>query len=306
MFFKKKDRQVMPEQLDETIQSNAVLRVIGDRASGKTTYLAALARWPNAESSGPIQSVIPLNEDGEELISQARNLLEQGLRLEPSALTEDAEQLKDYSLQVILKEQFPWTNPQANLKLGLTKLNINCKDYAGEFFSDLLHQPSTPQLVSYMEDCLQATGLLLLVDGTSYRLDSEYVKGIDKLLTTLENFKSKSSKLRIAMVLTKCEQPELWTNRFKPEETSKNRFPKVCQRLETWKAVSSGSVDYFATSAFGVIGNQRPEPNSKRIDRNELGTQSIIKDPKKWQPFGLISPIYWLCTGKRNPNLDRT
>ena len=35
--------------LPEPRQSSAVLRVIGDRGSGKTAYMASLARWPNAD-----------------------------------------------------------------------------------------------------------------------------------------------------------------------------------------------------------------------------------------------------------------
>ncbi len=49
----------------EALQSNAVLRVIGDRASGKTTYMASLARWPNADPFSPVQNVTPVNEEGE-------------------------------------------------------------------------------------------------------------------------------------------------------------------------------------------------------------------------------------------------
>ena len=86
----------------EASQSNAVLRVIGDRASGKTTYMASLARWPNADPSSPVQNVTPINEEGEELVSKAQNILEQGLELEPTDLNASAIDIKDYTLSSTL------------------------------------------------------------------------------------------------------------------------------------------------------------------------------------------------------------
>ena len=124
----------------EALQSNAVLRVIGDRTSGKTTYMASLARWPNADPASPVQNVTPVNEEGEELIVNAQNILEQGLQLEPSDLKASAIDIKDYTLSIALKGQFSWRNPKASAGSDLVTLNISCKDYAGEFFTDLLYQ----------------------------------------------------------------------------------------------------------------------------------------------------------------------
>ncbi len=68
------------------LQSSAVLRIIGDRTSGKTTYMASLARWPNADPDSPVQAVTAVDEGGEDLINKAQNILEQGLQLEQTDL----------------------------------------------------------------------------------------------------------------------------------------------------------------------------------------------------------------------------
>jgi GTPase SAR1 family protein len=289
----------------EAIQSNGVLRVIGDRASGKTTYMASLARWPNAEPSSPVQNVTPVNEEGEELIAKAQNILEQGLELEPTDLNASAIDVKDYTLSIALKGQFSWKNPKASAPSQLVTLNISCKDYAGEFFTDLLYQAGDSRLQDYLEDCLQATGIMFLIDGTTHRKDSEYANGLDKFLMALDRTDIGAEKRRVGLVMTKCEQPELWIKRQQPRELAAARFPQVNRKLQSWQQMGAGSVEFFTTSAFGMLGTRYPEPNSKRINRDRNGTTSVLKDPKRWRPFGLVAPIYWLCTGDRHKELDK-
>ncbi|MFN7517678.1 MAG: hypothetical protein ACK5QF_13865, partial [Dolichospermum sp.] len=157
------------------LQSSAVLRVIGDRTSGKTTYMASLARWPNADPDSPVQAVTAVDEGGKELLSKAQNILEQGLQLEQTDLSKNVSEVKDCTLQITLKEK----------KLGakLLNLNVSSKDYAGEFFTDLLHKVKDPLLNEYLEDCLQCNGILFLVDGRSRRKDLEYDNGLVKSIT---------------------------------------------------------------------------------------------------------------------------
>jgi GTPase SAR1 family protein len=284
--------------------SGATIRVIGDRASGKTTYMAALARWPNASADSPVQAVTAINDDGKELIELAQNILEQeGLTLLPSTLTGSSDEMKNYSLQITLKNQFSWRNPRITASAQVN-LNISCKDYAGEFFADLLQKSGNPQLNDYLGDCAQATGILLIIDGTSYRKDSDYALAVERLMVELDRFGGNETT-RIAIGLTKCEQPELWVNRHKPTFLASARFPQLCQKLKSWEEMTNGKVDYFSVSAFGMLGTNYPEPNARLIKRDRGGTNSYIKNPRFWRPFGLVAPIYWLCTGKRHPELDR-
>lgn len=293
-FWNKKDSARGQEYKEE----NATLRVIGDRTAGKTTYMAALAYWPNANPNSPVQEVVPVGENGQELIQQARNILEEGLNLEPTPLDTSVDNIKDYTISINLKNDYSWLEKRV-------KLTINCKDYSGEFFKDLLYKTGDPSLNDYIDDCLIASGLLFLIDGTSYKKDSEYAIGIEKFLFSLDKSLLTPTQKRIAVVMTKCEQPELWVNRHKPYYIIDSRFPQLKQKLANWSKNTGGKVDYFITSAFGVLGNQYPEPNAIKTERLKEGTKAVLKDPKRWRPFGLVSPIYWLCTGKRHKQLDQ-
>jgi GTPase SAR1 family protein len=295
------------EDSSVAIPASLTLRVIGDRASGKTTYMASLARWPNADPSSPVQAVEPFNEDGKKLVTQAQNILEQGLRLEPTRLDEhaDATDLPDYGFTIVLKGQFSLRNPKLNAASQVVTLNINCKDYSGEFFTDLIYRTGDALLQDYLNDCLQADGILFLVDGIAYSKDAEYARGLDKFLTSADQFDRGAKKRRIALVLSKCEQPDLWVNRHKPRELAIARFPEVYRKLESWQQLGKGSVEYFASSAFGTLGTRYPEPNSRQIRRDRDGVASVIKEPKHWRPFGLVAPIYWLYMGERHKGLDK-
>ncbi|EKD07461.1 MAG: hypothetical protein P5694_00165 [Limnospira sp. PMC 1286.21] len=284
----------------KTLGGDSVVRIIGDRSSGKTTYLASLAYWPNASPDNPVQTVSPVGEDSEELVNKARDILEQGLLLEPTNL-HDIDAVKDYTLSITLKDRFSWLRGSGKM----VQINVSCKDYSGEFFRDLVHKSGDPMLDDYLDDCCLATGLMVLVDGTAHRKDKDYCAGIEKLLVELDRAELKNQHRRIAFVLTKCEQSELWVNRHEPKKLANMRFPKLSAQLQSYSKLNRVGVEYFTTSAFGILGKQYPEPNSKRLKRSRDGTTSVIKKPRVWRPFGLVAPIYWLCTGKRHPELDR-
>lgn len=280
------------------------IRIIGDKGSGKTAYMASLAYWPNANASSPVQSITSYGdqEAGAELITKAQNILEQGLELEKTALNSDVATVKDYGLSIVLKEQFSLR--KGSFRPRMVKLNINCKDYAGEFFSDLIYRVGDSMLDDYLEDCKIATGILFLVDGTTNRKDAEYAQGLDKFFQELDRTEPEGKTRRLAFTLSKCEQSQLWVSRHQPQELAQRRFPLVHKKLTAWQQMNGGKVDYFTTSAFGTLGRNYPEPNSIKLTKNRDGTTSIIRDTKRWRPFGLVSPLYWLCTGKRHQKLD--
>lgn len=291
----------------EPREANAEIRVIGDRRAGKTAYMASLAYWPNAKSDSPVQSVTPVGnqEASRQLMNMARNILEQGLELEPTDLNASVDEVKDYGLSIVLKEQFSWKHPQFGLSPRLVKLRVNCKDYAGEFFADLIHKTGDAKLADYLEDCVLATGILLMVDGTSHRQDREYAIGLEKFLAALERTDLEPKQRRIAFVLSKCELSTLWVSRHEPRELASRRFPLMQKKLDNWQKMGNGTVDYFTTSAFGTLGTNYPEPNTIELKRDRQGTTSIIREPRLWRPFGLVVPIYWLCTGQRHQELDK-
>jgi hypothetical protein len=278
---------------------NATLRVIGDRAAGKTTYMAALARSIIPPNS-PVQSVTPFGEDSKSLVAMAQNVLEQGLEPEPSPLDSTLD-LKDYGLTITLRDQFGWSFQGART----TTLNIACKDYPGEFLRDLIFKPESLRFQDYLEDCVRANGLLLLLDGTAYRKDKDYATSVEQLLLALDQENRGASRQRIAIALSKCEQPELWVHRFQPQKAVHDRFPKLCAKLATWQQDGAIQTECFTLSAYGSLGTYTPEPNMRKTYRDQGGTRAVLKNPRLWQPFGLVAPLYWLCTNKRHPGLDK-
>jgi hypothetical protein len=289
----------------EAVDAGADIRVIGDRSSGKTAYMASLAYWPNANPNSPVQKVSALGDEGASLVSMARDILEQGLELSPTNLSADIDAVKDYGISIVLKEQFSVAALPKGIRSKMVRLNVNCKDYAGEFFADLIHKTGDPKLQDYLDDCVTATGILLLIDGTTNRKDRDYVNGLDKFLTALDRSALAGNQRRIAFTMSKCEQPQLWSRCHQPERLARECFPQVYQRLKNWSSLGGGAIDYFNTSAFGVLGSRFPEPNAIKLKRDRNGTTSVIRDSRHWRPFGLVAPIYWLCTGQRHQELDK-
>lgn len=109
---------------------------------------------------------------------------------------------------------------------------------------------------------------------------------------------SDKPKYRIAVMFSCFDRPQVY-----PYKNNLNcficlKFPHTKLVLQNWSNSWGCSVAYFAFSAFGMIGNS-DEPNCKM--RHEI--YGNIKNPNMWKPFGLVTPIYWLLTGKNNPRL---
>jgi hypothetical protein len=291
----------------ESRSGNANIRLIGDRLSGKTAYMASLAYWPHVNANSPVRSVTSLGdrEAGQQLIDFAKDILEQGLQLPPTpADKSNLDKIKNYGLEITLKDRYSWNPSQT--ESNPTTININCTDYSGEFFRDLYLKPKDPWSDDYFQYCRMATGILLLIDGTTHLKDGRYADGLGEFFRALD-YPGEEQNQRIAFVLSKCELPQLWVNRHEPRELIPRLFPKTVKQLENWMEgkAKTRQVDYFTSSAFGSLGKDYPEPNTKVLQQDRGGYACIIRQPKQWQPFGLVSPIYWLATGHRHQQLDR-
>jgi hypothetical protein len=267
-------------------------RMIGDRASGKTTYLAALAYWPISLESNksPIHSVEPYDANSKVLLDMAENILRQGDQL-PST---DEPIL--YSLTVKLKTGFV-----EQLTGQPPSIRISCVDYPGEFFQNL--RTNNAIVDSYLNDLQSAAGLLLLIDGTS-QTDEDYAKAINQLETRLNrrlaNTPNRIKNYRIAVVISKAEDPRLWGSLDNLSDFINRKFPYTQRALNRWKDEWKCQVEYFSCSAFGWMGTKN-EPNVTVIQRKP--SKAIIKDREAWKPAGLVQPIFWLKTGYRNRKL---
>lgn len=278
-------------------QGTVEFHIIGDRSSGKTTYLAALAYWPIslASQNSPVDSVAPYDANAQVLIDMAENILLKGDDL-PSS-----EEPILYSLTVKLKQKFV-----EKLTGQPPSIRISCVDYPGEFFENL--RKNAPIVDSYLNDLQAAAGLLLLIDGTKQtsRDDENNAKAIqilDRMLNQrLANTPDRLKNYRIAVVISKAEDAKLWGSLDNIPNFMSRRFPQTQRALNQWKTEWKCKVEYFSCSAFGWMGTRR-EPNAKVIQRDP--PKAILRDRQVWKPEGLVQPIFWLQTGYRHSEITK-
>lgn len=283
-----------PEQL------SCDIRIMGDRASGKTTYLAALAKWPNPRKHSPVEAIIvPNNKSGDRLKHLADNLIGRGSDVQPTPFESDILAIDDYGLEIIIKKEF---SSQLFSKSSV-KLELNFKDYSGEFFRKLLKDPNSPVVYDYINRDIKRTanGILLLVDGNAYWQDSLYQQYLEKLMIKLD----KGDQKRMAVVITKCEMGSLRLNRHKPKWLVQRLFPELYQRVQIGEQFGVWEANYFACSVFGTTGELFKSENTNITKKDQDGVAAVLLDPSQWRPFGLVYPIYWLCTGRKNKTFEK-
>lgn len=278
----------------KTLSGSGDIRVIGDRGCGKTTYLAALAYWPNHDpTNSPIQSIEPFDPDTGELIQQAENILKIGGRLSPTDNPEDPDQAPLYTVLIDLKPRLFFQNRNV-------RIQVSCREYGGELYEEL-SKSSTEKLGNYLNDCASSSGLMILIDGTSALRDQQYAQALKNLESELNMRLAannrKPSSYRIAVVFTKGENASVWVSREDLPGFVNRKFPRMQIALKTWTVKWGCSYEYFIASAFGTMGENPPKPNVKG------GSGGVIARPDFWKPFGLVAPIYWLYTGQKDERL---
>jgi energy-coupling factor transporter ATP-binding protein EcfA2 len=275
MVFKSKKQQL--QYLVKTI------RIIGDKGAGKTTYLTALASLYCDDSHSQVTRIVPSGKDTQNMIRVAKECLDEKEQIPSNDYGDGLE--KSYVFKIEFKDS--------------SILEIECKDYPGEFFQDLLDNKNPQLLEKYIKDCaVDGAGVLILLDGTAQQ-DEYYAECIYQLLVRLDRSTPKnSSSRRVAVALTKCDIPQLWIHRKNPTEKIRGRFEGVHGKLKNFQKIT---VDYFATSAYGMLGSDSEISNSNTVESDEKGTRAVIieSDARLWRPFGLIEPLYWLYTGKK-------
>ena len=281
------------------------IRIIGDRGAGKTTFMAALASLSRTDSEIPFL-VFPQNRESQTLLYATEEILRQGLSLPPTNVN-ILEELPFYSFRILLKPSL-FIQPFAAIRGKTIEMNISFKEYPGELFNDLKNNRQDRQLYSeYLDDCATVSKLLFLIDGNT-RDDRGYTESCTRLSEEinqrLNNNKEILNQYRIAIVISKCEEPLLWIYRYKAEELMYSKFPKTKRYFEQLNKSWGCKIAYFACSSFGVLGKS-PRPNFTFMHTDERGTIGVIRDPAKWKPFGLLAPIYWLDTGKHDPRLQQ-
>ncbi|YAF98605.1 MAG: SAV_2336 N-terminal domain-related protein [Nodularia sp. CChRGM 3473] len=277
--------------------ADKIIRILGPRGAGKTTFMSALASWSNAKSDNPILSVSSFGGDSANLINVAKDILEQGWSSVPTSRNEDVDNLPIYRLLIELKSTFLITKN--------VRLKISYRDYSGDIFQDLRGGASSFDLTTYLDDYANSSGLLLLLDSSSIE-DRQYSQALARLQTELADrllYRDISLRsYRIAIVFNKAELNQVWIHRHQIDKFVNLKFPKTKATVQEWSKSWGCAINYFFCSAFGMKGNP-PQPNFKKQFRDDGGTYGVIANPSVWRPFGLVAPIYWLSTGKDDMRL---
>ncbi|MEA5528033.1 hypothetical protein VB638_00225 [Dolichospermum sp. UHCC 0684] len=264
--------------------------VIGPRASGKTTYLAALAYQPSrSRRKNQNFKVQALNEETRKLADKAENIILEGASLEPTGKeVKTIDDLEVYSFYIEIHKK--WQKKQ--------EINLAVRDYPGEIFEDLAMGSANPLYEEFMNECLgkDVSGCLILLTEWRQGTDKFY-KRVFKRFIDLMDKDERLQELRLAVAMSKCERGELWPGRLDPEnDLFAIHFPETLSFLKD--NIPSKNLQFYAISTFGVLGNKDPRPNRKQ-ELGQEGRYSVLRETDNWSPYGMISPLYWLSTGKR-------
>lgn len=263
--------------------------VIGPRGSGKTTYLAALAYWPDQTENSQID-IQPLNDESRELVDKAENIVRQSMTLEGTRIPEEGkiDNLPYYSFNIEAKLSF-WSKKES--------IQLNARDYPGEFFEGITEPKADTTYEEFIEECLMddVVGCLILLTAWEGSNDDFYDRVMAKFLELMDE-RNRANNFRLAIVLSKCERGELWPGRIDPKvELFKRHLPRMTTKLQ--KKMPPNNLRFYAVSTFGVLGRNDPRPN--RIDEIGLRRQaSVLRDERNWTPYNMITPLYWLSRGK--------
>lgn len=281
---------------------NGNIVIIGPRASGKTTYLAALASQAERQIQHQKRSqykVVPRNLEAEKLLEKAAFLIKKSLQLEPTGV--DAVDELPYYLFTI-ERQLSIFEKILNWR-SLEKFDIILRDYPGELFESLASKSRySPIINQYIDDLfIDTIGCIIMLSTWQLNSDEFYQNSLTNLLQIMDSrFNVKDIKdYKIAVAMSKCERIELWPGRLSPEsDLFEVHLPRTRDILR--RIIPTENLKFFAISSFGVLGENDPRPNL--IDTRG---GSVLKEPENWQPYNLVEPLYWLSTGRVIPVLTR-
>lgn len=273
------------------------IRIIGPRASGKTTFLATLAYYHTAASYNYMTLLDPINDDALRLVDLAEHIIKQGVELEPTNV-QTVWKSPHYMFTMQLQPNL-CVHPIAWLKKQDIKFNLSCVDYSGELIESLGRDIIGDYSKSFIDDCALAYGIAIIIDCTSKNDDKKYAK-IFRILHQELNYRFQRSnrntkKYRIAIIFSKCDQIYNYFQENSIKKFIQLNFPRTYNTFRNWGNGWGCSIAYFSCSAYGVL-DEPPKPNCKNLDYG--AAYGILANPDKWKPFGLIAPLYWLRTGR--------
>ncbi|ODV40210.1 hypothetical protein [Microcystis aeruginosa] len=263
------------------------IRLIGPRPSGKLTFLAALLCLNRAlKNTDLMLEVVPRNDETSYLKRVGNDVFLEGHLL--SAMRFDScFNLPIYDVLITIGYNF--LNAVTFKK---SVLDFSCKPYPGELFDCFCDTQEFQRfgrdiIDEYLQDLACVNHVILMIDVLSSDQDNYYAEGLVFLEQSLRIRRTDSSlsSYRIAVVFSKFDLSHSWDDRNNLGQYVKCNYPQVKSVLDRWYNSWNCSIEYFACSAYGRQG---------------------IADPSQWKPLGLVSPIYWLLTGKREKNLEKS
>ncbi len=284
----------------------ANILLIGSPGVGKTTYLATLLYY-----FSPTRRV-QLNRLGISVELLEPNLEQNGEDSRNQSAIDAADLRDQVELFLLARDQLQASPDIRNYRFLLRiprkllgrfndkKILLEVSDFAGEKFK-LLDLESIPaEDRDKIRQCLKANKWLLLLNDWEPSADPISKRRLESLLAQIEAEVKKS--LRIAVVMSKCERGELWSGRKEPEEDLfAVHLPDTHSMLKGYFREYPNRLRFFACSSFGVLGEKRPLPNRVSPLENsprEVHRHAFIRNRDVWKPYGLITPIVWLDTGK--------
>ncbi|GCA70957.1 hypothetical protein MiYa_02493 [Microcystis aeruginosa NIES-2519] len=266
------------------------IRLIGPRPSGKLTFLAALLCLDRAlKNTNLMINIVPRNDESVRLKEQGNDLFLQRYLLSPLPVV-SCRILPIYDALIEINNLNKNKSMNLNFlnKKKSMKLDFVCKPYPGEIFEFFCDTQKYRDLIDeYLQDLACVNHVILMIDVLSSDKDNYYAEGLVFLEQSLRIRRTDSSlsSYRIAVVFSKFDLSHSWDDRNNLGQYVKCNYPQVKSVLDRWYDSWDCSIEYFACSAYGRQG---------------------MADPSQWKPFGLLSPIYWLLTGKREKNLEKS
>ena len=263
--------------------------VIGPRASGKTTYLAALAYKMRTSRNSQKFNIQPLGDDSREIADKAENIICQGASFEPNkigGMIKTVDDLPLYSFKI--ESQNSWFKKPESFYL-------NVRDYPGEIFEKIADRNQSDSVCEeFIDECLRKdiVGCLILMTAWDQAADTFYSQVMSRFIELMDSH-DRTNDLRLAVAMSKCERGELWPGRLDPEtDLFRLHLPRTRNTLRDGR-IPPQNLRFYAISTFGVLRRTDPRPN--RIDeQGKLGKASVLREAPRWQPYNIIEPLYWL------------
>ncbi|MBL1208716.1 hypothetical protein [Geminocystis sp. GBBB08] len=153
----------------------------------------------------------------------------------------------------------------------------------------------------WLKDCFEQLNFsktLFFFNGLRHEEDSQIAKSINNLSRYLSQYDKLVLK-RIPVIFHHFDHPKLYPYKNDMNSFLKQRFPLTKNAFDEWGKRSNISIAYFSCSLFGIVKNNGMiESNGYYYDHYG----AILKNPDNWKPFGILSPIYWLLTGRYDAN----